>query len=271
MKNLYLKDSSFGHCIYSNNPTPAVTFSKHINWVRDGKGKPEDTVYTDMHLQECEGGIGWLLEPQGIYPQAYQYVALNAHKFKEIWTHDASMLYLPNAKLVPIGGCWIEKQDHGVHKKSKMFSIIASWKRALPGHKLRHTIISLAGKHIDAYGPEYIQFKKHSMNKIEGLKDYRYHFVIENCKRDFYFSEKLIDSLMTGTMPIYWGCPSIGKYFNTDGFIIFDTLEELKEKLKLCTPEYYDSKKEAIMDNFQRAQNYLLAEDWMVENGVIKL
>jgi hypothetical protein len=270
VKNLYLKDSSFGHCIYSNNPTPAVTYSKHVNWVRDGKGKPEETVYTDMHLAECNGGIGWLIEPYGIMPHAYEYVKNNAFKFKEIWTHDASMLYLPNAKLVPIGGCWIESKDYGVHEKTKMFSIIASSKRQLQGHQLRHNIIRAAGSHIDAFGPAYTPFKKHSMNKIEGLKDYRYHFVIENCKRDFYFSEKLIDSLITGTMPIYWGCPSIGSYFNTDGFIIFDTIEELKEKLKLCTPAYYDSKKKAIMDNFQRAQKYLLAEDWMVENRVIK-
>ena len=127
---------------------------------------------------------------------------------------------------------------------------------------LRHEIIQASGSNIDVFGNGY----KPVGNKIEGLRDYRYHFAIENCKRDYWFTEKLIDCLMTGTLPIYWGCPSISKFFNTDGFILFDNLVELKEKLKLCTPEYYESKLPAIRENFECAHKYLLAEDWLYEN-----
>lgn len=263
MIKLHLKDSSFGHCVYSNNPMPPKTFSKHIEWDRT-PGNPKTTYYTDYHIQECDGGFGWLLEPRELIPHVYQYVENNPNKFKEVFTHDKELIRKIGATFVPFGGCWIDNWDRIIFTKTKNFSIIASGKRQLPGHTLRHQIITAAGNNIDVYGNGYRPIK----DKIEGLKDYRYHFAIENCKRDFWFTEKLIDCLVTGSIPIYWGCPSISNFFNTDGFVIFDTLPELKEKLKLCTPEYYESKMPAIRENFELARKYFLAEDWLAENVI---
>ena len=42
-------------------------------------------------------------------------------------------------------------------------------------------------------------------NKLAGLKDYMFTIVIENVVDDCWFTEKLMDSLLTGTIPIYWG------------------------------------------------------------------
>lgn len=264
MIELHIKDSSFGHCVYSNNPMPPKTFSKYIIWNRNN-GTPESTYYTDYHLTECNGGYGWLLEPRELIPDIYSYVENNSHKFKTVFTHDFDLIKrINNAVFVPFGGCWIDEWDQGIPFKEKNFSIIASGKRQLPGHQIRHQIIQAAEGKIDVYGNGYAPIK----NKILGLKNYRYHFAIENCKRDFWFTEKLIDCLVTGTIPIYWGCPSIYSFFNDDGFIIFDTLPELKEKLKLCTPEYYQSKLPAIKENFNLAQKYLLAEDWLYKNVI---
>jgi Glycosyltransferase family 10 (fucosyltransferase) C-term len=261
---LYIKDSNFAHCIFSNNPTPPVSIAKHVIWNRSDAPPGVDVVCTDYQLEK--GNIAWLLEPQGIHPFAYEYVKNNPHRYKQIWTHDKEYLSLPNAKWYPVGGCWIPVELRQIYEKSKMFSIIASNKNQLPGHQLRHQIIHASGKNIDAFGPSYKQFIIHSMNKIEGLKDYRFHFAIENCKKDFYFTEKLIDCLMTGTIPIYWGCPSIEKFFNIDGFVIFNDMYDLKDKLKTCTPDFYNSKKAAIEENFKLAQNYILSEDWIYNN-----
>jgi len=263
-KKLYIKDSNFSHCLYSSNPTPPVNLTADIEWDRTTPPPGVDVVCTDFKLQE--GNIAWILEPYAIHPFAYEYIRQNPKKYKEIWTHDKELLVFPNAKFYPVGGCWLKEEDRKIYDKSKMFSIIASNKNQTQGHQLRHQIIQAAGKKIDAFGPSYIPFKEHASNKIEGLKDYRYHFVIENCKRDFYFSEKLIDTLMTGTIPIFWGCPSIEKFFNPEGFIIFNDLYELKDKLKLCTPEYYDSKKDIIKENFEKAKDYILPENWIAKN-----
>ena len=72
--------------------------------------------------------------------------------------------------------------------------------------------------------------------------------------KDYYFTEKLLDCFLSGTIPIYWGCPSIGDFFNTKGMIIFDDLLELKDKLKMCTKEYYENNRQPIEQYFYDVQ-----------------
>ena len=66
--------------------------------------------------------------------------------------------------------------------------------------------------------------------------------------------------------PIYWGCPSIDKFFNTDGMIIFNDITQLKEKLKQCTEEFYKDNISVIQENYELAKKYTLAEDWIYNN-----
>jgi hypothetical protein len=118
-------------------------------------------------------------------------------------------------------------------------------------------------KNIDFYGRNINPIDY----KLKGLKDYMFSVVVENTKKDYYFTEKLIDCFMTGTIPIYWGCPSIGDFFNLKGIIVFDNLLELKDKLKLCTESYYLDNMDAVIDNHNRAYKYLITEDYIYENS----
>ena len=99
-----------------------------------------------------------------------------------------------------------------------------------------------------------------------GLKDYMYSIVVENGKHDLYFTEKLIDCFRTGTIPIYWGCPSIGDYFDIDGIIMFDNINELNEILNHLNEEHYAKMLPHVKNNFKKAENYLLVEDWLYKN-----
>ena len=42
-----------------------------------------------------------------------------------------------------------------------------------------------------------------------------------------YFTEKLIDALITKTVPIYWGAPYIGDFYDNRGIIHFEDENEL--------------------------------------------
>jgi hypothetical protein len=269
MIKIPLRDKHFSHCIYSNNPLPPTSFSKYIEWKRiEAHEGDENTVYTDSCLEECKGGIGWILEPYELDSKPYNYVINNRDKFKEIWSHDREFINKVNGTYVPYGGCWINRADFAIHPKTKNFSIIASGKRLTTGHYIRHNIVAAAGSNIDVYGRSFLNTPGYNeiKNKIEGLKNYRFHFAIENCKKDTWFTEKLIDCFVTGTVPIYWGSSTISEFFNTDGIIMFDNLLDLKQKLKLCTPDYYERKMPAIKENFELAKKYLLAEDWIYNN-----
>jgi hypothetical protein len=85
--------------------------------------------------------------------------------------------------------------------------------------------------------------------------------VIENVRKDFWFTEKIIDCFVTGTVPVYYGCPSIGDFFNTDGIIQFENPVNLSEIIKNLNHDIYSSKIKAIEENFTTAKKYLLAEN----------
>lgn len=266
---LFLEDSTFAHCTFSTNPTVQTNFESPIEWDRSGNYNPQDlVVYTENLLHKVNDrergsgkNIAWLVESPGVIPYQTQWLYNNGDKFDVIWTHDESILNKwDHAILLPIGGSWLADEDKGIHLKTKDFSIIASEKKELQGHKLRHAIIAGSGGRIDVYGScrgRHLTL----YHKIEGLKDYRYHFALENIISGHYFSEKLIDSFMTGCIPIYWGTKYINQYFNTDGMIIFNELKELPELLKQCTKEFYDLKMDVIKENYELAKKYRLAED----------
>lgn len=205
-----------------------------------------------------------LLEPRELLPQLYKFVENFNTGFSRILTHDAQLSKLPNAKQYTFGGCWIEPNDVKVWDKSKNVSIIASGKRITTGHRLRHSVIGRLDK-MDVYGRGYNPVDK----KIEALRDYRFSVTIENVDTDNFFTEKLIDCFATGTVPIYWGMPSIAKYFNGRGIIKFNSIRELDRILQILDeePEHmYESMKDAVLDNFERCKRYFATEDSIYES-----
>jgi hypothetical protein len=67
--------------------------------------------------------------------------------------------------------------------------------------------------------------------KLEALAPYRFSVSMENVRSDHYFSEKLIDCILTETVPVYWGCPSLGDILDPRGLVCFESLEELQALL----------------------------------------
>ena len=80
---------------------------------------------------------------------------------------------------------------------------------------------------------------------------------IENDSYKTYWSEKILDCFACGTIPIYYGSPDIGDYFNIDGIIILTDDFNVDQ----LTPELYYSKMEAVKDNYNRVLNYDVIED----------
>jgi hypothetical protein len=168
-----------------------------------------------------------------------------------------------------IGGSWIDESSWGIHDKTNLVSMIYSRQQQLEGHKLRHTIANkFTSSNIDYYGHGSA---KPLINKEDGLKDYRFSIIIENSKQLNYFTEKIIDCLTLGTVPIYWGCTNISEFFNMEGFICFSTIDELDSILESLTPELYQSKLKYVYENLELAKQYAVTEDWLFKNIFTKL
>jgi hypothetical protein len=258
-------DTAFNHTDFST-----LQKTKLFKWYR-GNEKRRVCVYTDSSLPKVVSGIddikiAWLIEPRVINNTSYNFIENNHNLFDYIITYDQHLLSLGEKFLFyPHCGCWIKPKDQMIYDKTKIVSIVSSNKTQTSGHKLRHSVISMTKNNnieLDVYGRVYNPIDY----KLTAMKDYAFALVIENCKMDYYFTEKLIDAFTTGTVPIYWGCPSIGNFFNVDGMIIVDTLEDFRREMSNLSLERYENMKEAIADNLIRSKTYLLAEDWIYNN-----
>jgi len=256
----------FAHAAYSTD----YQMSKYIEWDRTPVRTDDKIVfYTDHSLDQIriknEKTFGWLLESPDITSNSYKWIETNNSLFTYVLTHSKELLDRgENFLFSPTGGCWIKPEDQQIYEKTKLLSTIASQKRITRGHLLRHQCIQKF--RIDVFGRGY----KPIPYKLEALKDHAFSLTIENTKKDYYFTEKLIDCFMTGTVPIYWGCPSIDKFFNIDGMIIFDNVTELSEIVENLSLKKYESMKDAIIENFEKAKEYLIAEDYIYKNYLEK-
>jgi hypothetical protein len=208
--------------------------------------------------ESCAIFYSWVC-PEEIWEKNLEKISNN---YDLVFTSDKKWVNkYPNIKFAYAGSNlpWIKNKN--IFSKTKNISLIASEKQTTTGHKLRHHIANLHKNDIDLYGG-VLGSKKLSPgipwgDKSEGLNDYMFSVTIENDKYETYYTEKLTDCFATGTIPIYWGSPDIGNIFNKNGIIELDSNFDPK----LLTKELYESKMDAIIDNFNRTKNLLNADD----------
>lgn len=114
--------------------------------------------------------------------------------------------------------------------KQRGVSMILSSKAYAVGHSLRHQAWHLLRRTrphaVTGCGEgagRYVADKK------ECLLPYKFTIVIENDRdQGFYFSEKLVDAMLTATVPIVWGDGAfLSRLFDTKGMMFWSTLDEL--------------------------------------------
>jgi len=269
MKSIKLSDTNFSHARTSTD----IQISKYIIWDRNVSLNDDLVIFTDNQMMGAHNytgkKIGIIMEPRAVNGGPYDWAKDNFNQLDLILTYDKDLLEISDTfKFYPHSGCWIFPDDQKIHPKTKLLSIISSEKRQTVGHNLRHSIVNICREKnidIDVFGRGYTPIE----NKKYGLSDYAYSVVIENSKCDYYFTEKLIDSFVTGTVPIYWGCPSIGDFFNEKGMIIFNDEVDFIDKINNLTFEKYVEMLPYIQENFDKALNYLMMENWIIENNLI--
>jgi len=64
-------------------------------------------------------------------------------------------------------------------------------------------------------------------DKVKFISDYKFNIAFENNSHPGYATEKLMEALVTNTIPIYWGDPEIGNDFNTKAFINYHDFKSM--------------------------------------------
>jgi hypothetical protein len=209
-------------------------------------------------------------------------VIQNYEKFDTILTFDKRVLEsVPNAKFLPpslitefnrlpnpgnhpplksplFDEYELPAEALRIYPKTKMVSGVSSRKAFLPGHIKRLAFIDSIKDRIDLYGRGINEIP----SKLEALRDYRFSVAIENVScDDYYFTEKITECFLTGTVPIYHGCPNIGQFFDERGILYFNTEEELHAILDSLSEEKYNSMLEYVKINFEKCFNFPINND----------
>jgi hypothetical protein len=252
----------FNHDVCSS----AGSVPKIVEWKKDKSATI--SIHIDYHIQSkvdnSKLNFAWLAESRTINPRLYEWCEANVayleQSFNLIFTNDKSLLELsPKFKLVICSAHpWVKQR--GIFEKTKLVSMIASNKSYCPEHELRKYVIDKFKGDIDLFGRGYLEIEDKSI----GLADYYFSICMENLTYSNGYSEKITDCFATGTIPIYYGSPDIGEVFNEDGIIWLTEEFSIKD----LTPELYWSKIEAVRDNYQRAINFPIAEDWIYETYI---
>jgi hypothetical protein len=257
-------DSHFSHVLCSSGPWRRIS---EFIWDRNNFDK-NVIIITDSNLHNVDRfynkiKVAWLLESPVITKDPYEWIRHNHSKFDYVFTHSKKLLDISDKfKFCPTGGCWILDEDIEIHNKTKNISIIKSHKVDTEGQRLRHQCSNFIDSS-DIFTPNA---DGSYLYKAVSLKDYRFQVVVENCREDFYFSEKIIDCFATGTIPIYWGCPSINNFFDENGILSFSNLDEFKERINLTTESEYEKRFESVKFNFNKCREYFLSEDFIYKN-----
>lgn len=243
----------------------------------------EWTVHIDQGilfqpLSPKEKSYGWFCESKEIFPELYS-VILNNYKtlfnyYNKVFTCDKQLVDLDPRFSYCVSGSnfpWVSKDLWGTYNKKKLCSMFCSPKLITNGHKYRHKLAEIAlGKRVDVFGGAHgtIRTVTDRFNpwktKIDGLKDYMFSIVVENSIYDNYWTEKLTDCFVTGTIPIYWGTKNIPEVFDKNGIIWIQEGQE-HQILNSLSEDLYLSKKQAVQNNFDAMQTMNLADDELFE------
>lgn len=233
-----------------------------------------DTIPADVIPKDTIRFV-WLLEPPEILDLSQHAISgMKNNTYNYVLTHNEFLLNnCTNSILFPFGTTWIKNYEF----PEKMFSvsILVGGKLMAQGHHLRHQIWFKENKITKIptnffisgnYSGELYNYNNNPTlgNNKNPLFDSQFHICIENTKRNNWFTEKLIDCLLTKTIPIYWGCPNIGNWFNLNGFIIVDNVNDIINACNLLTEKTYQEKIQFIEENYEKAKGFAKADERLI-------
>ena len=235
--------------------------NKYFSWNTINPETEDIVVLTDgsvvninNEFSKTNHKIAWLIESPTVFTEEnwkhiIPFVLENLNRFDYVASCDLNLIkkYPEKFRYVPQSYTGIMEEEMRIYNKTQFISIVASKLNHRPGHILRHTVIEKYKNLVRALGRGYKGFGKN----WEAFAESMFSIVIENCKSDGYYTDQIGTPLACGTIPIYWGCSNIGDYYDIDGIITFDTLEELHKILLNLRPADYYKREKSIKNNLE--------------------
>ena len=214
------------------------------------------------------------VEPEENIPYR-EYLLQNWKLYYKIFTFDHILIEkCPNATKYIFGSNTIGYIPNiDISKKEFKISSLTGDKDLLIGHKLRKQIYENQSK----FPNNFVFFASHMAktlniteknpiiyeSKLPLFETFQFSIVIECSQQPNYFTEKLIDCLLTKTIPIYWGCPNINEYFDTTGWIFFNG------DIPHLISDHYSKYIDIVEKNYQKSIEYADFRKNLRKSGLI--
>lgn len=253
------KTPSKAHLVYGQRDWPGISLFADSCMMDEQAVRAANSRYS----------LGWLVEARGLWPGVYEESRAARSWLDGILTYDAELLREPGYLKYVKGGIWIPQEDWGLPRKTRFCSFLYGVKDAMPGHRLRHEAARMlrdaGGLGVDVY----YEIGRTAEAKLRALRDYAYTIVIEADRQENLFSENLLDAVMLGCVPLYWGCPNIGEYLGAGGLVAWETLGDLERLLRNLGMDSYYGFLPALAETQRRAARYEVTENLIAEEILI--
>lgn len=179
---------------------------------------------------------------------------------------------------------WMVDKDYSFLKAFDIESVnrsedvvwITSRANQNPGHSPRLSFL----KKIESESRGYSLFGrgiKPIGDKFNALVGSKYSIAVENYSDSDYFTEKVIDSFLSGSFPFYYGCTNLETYFPEKSFMYID-INDPERAVAIIREAISNKLWEKNIDQIKEARRLILDEyqifpmlNKMLNNGTIKL
>jgi len=256
--------------MFPDNEIPEVDQETEIHFTRFGKnqypsGIP-NFVNKDSYKIFCH-----VNEPTtSRWVEPVDHIILHHKAYDKIITSNEKILNeCSNARFMLYGTTWLNKSNHHPDSfgkyteslrqldKDLSLSMVCGSLSGKPGYNLRHIIfqnqnrINVSKKFYSSTRFIIPGFPTLPNDDKINLFKSMYSISIESTQEKNYITEKLIDCLITKTIPVYWGCPNVSDFFDTSYWLTVEDLINFN-----FTEEYYNNNIEKINKNFEEAKKY---------------
>ena len=175
----------------------------------------------------CSPENVWAMMQEPFLPDTFSWLVEGHDQFAKVFTphlFTTSEKYVFSQTCLPwhINKAYDELATVSVPEKTKLISWIVSNKTDFPGHKARMKFLEMVSQcrdiQVDIFGFGIQPIE----DKFDGLSPYKYSLAIENSAGPNYWTEKIADCYLAYTLPIYYGCTNIDKYFPPKSYLKID-------------------------------------------------
>jgi hypothetical protein len=174
---------------------------------------PKENIWALMQEPYVKGFTDWMIEGHEPFFHVYTHYIPSNHS-----------RYIVSQPALPwhINKSFDQLSQMDIPPKSKAISWIVGNAMNIPGHIKRRSFLQFmqnnASIDIDLFG-RAVQVIE---DKWDGLAPYKYSLAVENSCSSDYWTEKIADCFLSWTIPFYYGCTNLEKYFPEESFIRID-------------------------------------------------